>query len=168
MEFRTVLHPTDLSDLSQTALGYAAEMAHDHGGKLLILHAVDTLGPENLTYSEAISQPQPETYRRRLWEEIHRARPSRSDVAVEYLLSDQDPVEAILTVAAERRCDLIVMASHGRTGLKRFFMGSGIAEEVVRRAPCPVLVVKARPAGTPSRPDAGDELHPHVLTEKQP
>jgi nucleotide-binding universal stress UspA family protein len=167
MEFRTVLHPTDFSDLSQTALVYAAEMAHDHGGKLLILHAVETLGPENVTYGEAVSQRQPEAYRQRLWEELHRIKPQRADVAVEYLLCKGDAAPAVLRVAAERQCDLIVMASHGRTGLKRFFQGS-IAEEVLRRAPCPVLVVKARaPLVQPHRGNE-DDLHPQVLTDKRP
>jgi nucleotide-binding universal stress UspA family protein len=164
MQFRSVLCPTDFSDLSDLVLRYAAEMAHDHVGRLLILHAVETLGPENLTYGEAVSQPQPAAYRQRLWDELHRVRPPRADIEVEYLLSEEEPAQAILQVAANRRCDLIVMGSHGRTGLKRLLMGS-IAEEVVRRAPCPVLVVRPH-ASMPQLPsDDRTELHPQTLTD---
>jgi nucleotide-binding universal stress UspA family protein len=167
MQFRTILVPTDFSTLSQTALRYAGEMAHDHGGKLLILHAVETLGPENVTYGEAVSQPQPETYRQRLWNELHQIQPPRTDVAVEYLLSENDPVQAILEVAAERQCDLIVLASHGRTGLWKRLLGGSIAEEVVRKAPCPVLVVKAQSSLPQPHAEKENDFHPHILTEKQ-
>jgi nucleotide-binding universal stress UspA family protein len=166
MQFRNVLHPTDFSELSAIALRYAAEMAHDHGGRLLILHAVETLGPENVSYGEGALQLQPASYRQRLWDDLHQVKPPRSDIEVEYLIREESPATAIIQTAVERRCDLIVLASHGRTGLKRLLMGS-TAEEVVRKAPCPVLVVKA-PAPTPSLPDhESPEYHPHVLTDKR-
>jgi nucleotide-binding universal stress UspA family protein len=168
MPFQRILVPTDFSDLSQVALRYAAEMAHSNGGQLFILHAVDTLGPENVTYGEAVSQPQPEeAYRRRLWEDIHQVKSPLPDVPVHYLLSELDTAAAVVQAAAQQHCDLIVIGSHGRTGLKRLLMGS-VAEEVVRKAPCPVLVVKApkEPPATP--PVGGSEFHPRQLTEKQP
>src|SRR5262249_5507019 len=113
MQLRTILHPTDYSELSGAALRYATALAHDHGARLLILHVVATLGPENVTYGEMVSQLQPEGYRQRLLDELHQVRPAAPDVAVEYLLSEEDPVEAITRTAAERNCDLIVLGSHG-------------------------------------------------------
>jgi nucleotide-binding universal stress UspA family protein len=54
---------------------------------------------------------------------------------------DGDPAQVIVQFARERGCSLIVMGTHGRTGLERLLMGS-VAEQVVRKAPCPVLTVK--------------------------
>jgi len=105
------------------------------------LHAVETLGPENVTYGEAVSQPQPASYQERLWRDLRQIQIPEPAVPVEYLLSEDDPVTAILRTAAERDCDLIVIGSHGRHGLGRLF-GASTAEQVIRGATCPVLVVK--------------------------
>jgi nucleotide-binding universal stress UspA family protein len=61
---------------------------------------------------------------------------------VEYRLLEGDPARTILETARETGCDLIVMGTHGRSGLGRFLMGS-VAERVLRKAPCPVLTLKA-------------------------
>jgi nucleotide-binding universal stress UspA family protein len=152
MLFRTILHPTDFSLLSTTAFAYAAQLAHDFGSRLLILHAVETLGPENVSYGEATSFLQPEAYRQRLWEDLIHLKPPYADVAVEPILSDKDPARAILDIARERSCDLIVLGSHGRRGWRRLMMGS-VAEQVVRRASCPTLVVNAATAERLSLPE---------------
>jgi nucleotide-binding universal stress UspA family protein len=60
---------------------------------------------------------------------------------IEYLLADGIPAEEIVKVASDRGCDLIVMGTHGRTGVGRLLLGS-VAEEVMRKAPCPVLTLK--------------------------
>jgi nucleotide-binding universal stress UspA family protein len=155
MLFRTILHPTDFSEASAAALSYAAELARHHGARLLIMHAVETLGPENVTFGEVASRLQPENYRQRLWEDLRRVRPPRADVPVEYVLQEGQPEEAILRSAGEHGCDLIVMGSHGRRGWRRFLIGS-VAEYVVRTARCPVLVVKGPPV--PPAADVGDGL----------
>jgi nucleotide-binding universal stress UspA family protein len=72
-------------------------------------------------------------------------------VEAERRLEEGDPVEAILRVAEEIGADLIVMGTHGRTGLSRLFMGS-VAEQVLRRAPCPVLTLKSPFAATVAAP----------------
>src|SRR5260370_30666197 len=112
MQVRTILCPTDLVDPSQRALKYAADLAHDYGARLIVLHAVETLGPENVTYGEAVSQPQPDSYRQRLWNDLHQIRAPDPGVTMEYVLSEEDPVVAILQTAAESDCDLIVMGRH--------------------------------------------------------
>lgn len=166
MLIRTILHPTDYSELSHLAFGYALEMARVHHARLIILHAVETLGPENVTYEEATSRLQPASYRQRLWDELHLDLPPGLDVQVDCTLSEDDPVTAIVRTATERKCDLIVLGSHGRTGLKRLLEGS-IAEEIMRASPCPVLVVKS-PIHLRSGPyDPGTLLHPHSLSEPQ-
>ena len=70
-------------------------------------------------------------------------------VPVEHRLEEGNPVAEILRVAQESQCDLIVMGTHGRTGLAHLLMGS-IAEPVVRKATCPVLVVKTPFTESPS------------------
>jgi universal stress protein A len=141
MQMRTILYPTDFSEPAREALPYAVKMAQDWGARLIILHAVETLGPENVTYGEAVSQVQPAAYQQRLWDDLRQIQIPDQQLRVECLLSEGDPVTAILRTAAERDCDLIVIGSHGRHGLRRLFEGS-IAEQVIRGATCPVLVVK--------------------------
>ena len=139
---RIILHPTDFSECSTYAFHVAADLAKEHGALLLVLHVVDTLGPENITYGEATSQLQPEGFQHRLWEEFRRQIPSLpAEVALRPLLAEGDPATAIDRTAREQHCDLIIMGTHGRTGLDHLLMGS-VAERVVRYVPCPVLIVK--------------------------
>jgi nucleotide-binding universal stress UspA family protein len=147
MHFRRILLPTDLSEASQAALVCASSLAHDYRSQLFILHAVETLGPENVTYGEAASRLEPEHYRHRLYDDLRRIKVPDKDVPLEYLIMEGDPARAILDAAAKHKCDLIVMGSHGRSGIKRLLMGS-VAEKVVRRATCPVLVVKGAVSGS--------------------
>jgi nucleotide-binding universal stress UspA family protein len=142
MRIQTILHPTDYSDLSQNAFHYAAELARVHGARITVLHVADTFGPDHLTYKEATTQPQPETYRRRLWEEFLRLTPGEPGVPLEHVLREGNPAEEIVRAAKERPCDLIVMATHWRRGLRRWLEGS-VAEAVLRAVSCPVLIVKA-------------------------
>lgn len=139
---RLLLHPTDFSASSARAFQVAVDLAKAYGGKVLVLHVAETLGPENVTFGEAVAQRQPAGYRQRLWDELRQVvPPPESEVAVEYLLAEGDPAEEIERLAAEKKADLIVMGTHGRKGLRRLLMGS-IAEQVVRYAPCPVLTIR--------------------------
>ena len=166
MRCKTILFPTDYSGLSESAFQYAVAVAQDYWARLIILHAVDTLGPEKVSYGEATTMIQPEGYRRRLWEEMHRqVRVPDSLLEQQFVLSEEDPAIAILDAAIRFECDLIVMGTHGRQGLKRWLEGS-VAEEVIRRAPCPVLVIRdslAPPRLPKEQPTA---MHPQILTEK--
>jgi nucleotide-binding universal stress UspA family protein len=167
MLFRKILFPTDYSETSRKALAVAAALAHQQRALLLILHVVETLGPENVTYGEAVSQVQPEAYRQRLWNDLRQVQPPLPDVQVEYVLSEEDLEAAILDTAAKHQCDLIVLGSHGRTGIKHFLLRS-VVERVIRRALCPVLVIKDSwsPPGTSE--GSGTALQPHSLTQGQP
>jgi nucleotide-binding universal stress UspA family protein len=107
----------------------------------LVLHVADTLGPEHVTYGEAVSQLQPESRVRRLEEQLHRAAPANPGVPVRCLLREGDPARAVEDVVRTEGCDLVVAGTKGRTGLQHILMGS-VAERIVRFAPCPVLVVK--------------------------
>jgi universal stress protein A len=74
-------------------------------------------------------------------EELCRLTPADPQTRVQPLVAEGNPAAVILQVAREKKCDLIVMGTHGRTALSRVLMGS-VAEEVVRKAPCLVLTVK--------------------------
>ena len=86
-----------------------------------------------------------------LRERLQQLRPEDPKILVEHRLVQGGGAEEILQVAQERKCDLIVMGTHGRTGLGRLLMGS-VAEQVVRKAACPVLTVK-----TPQHPASCSE-----------
>jgi universal stress protein A len=138
---RTILCPTDFSDNSRVALHIGEDLAHQNHATLLILHVADTLGPENLGIAEAEGRLQPEGHLQDLQEMLRRVAPSHPDLKVYCLLRDGDPATVIGQVVRERHCDLVVIGTHGRTGLDHLLMGS-IAEGIIRCCPCPVLVVK--------------------------
>jgi universal stress protein A len=136
---RTILHPTDFSDRSRAATQVARALAVNHGARLIMIHVV----PFAIVASEVLPPPTDLTpYRDRL--ERLRAELDGADLKhpVETGVSEGIPADEILRNAEDAGCDLIVMASHGRTGLSRLLMGS-VTEAVMRRARCPVLIVKS-------------------------
>jgi nucleotide-binding universal stress UspA family protein len=161
---KKILHPTDYSQSSRPALAEAVSLARDHQAGLVLLHVVDSLGPEQLTFQESVSADQPAAYRQRLFDELRHVLPADLHAHVDYVLSEEDPLTAILRTQAELGCDLIVLGTHGTTGLRHWFTGS-LAEEVVRRAPCPVLVVKAEHPPDRLPPLRPTPLHPGRLTQ---
>ena len=141
LELKAILHPTDFSERSGYAFRLACSLARDHGARLVVLHVVPTLGPEFIPLGEGESHVQPEAFQQRLLNDLHAVRPA-TDIPVVHHLAEGDPVDEILRFAEQDGCDMIVLGTHGHTGLKRLLMGS-VAEQVVRRAACPVLTVKA-------------------------
>jgi nucleotide-binding universal stress UspA family protein len=140
LPIKTILHPTDFSEPSEYAFQVACSLARDYGAKLVVLH-VD-LPP--VTMGEVISYMEPEDYKEKVWAEFHRleaAEPGMRDLRVETKLVEGNPAKEILRAANEIAPELIVMGTHGRTGLGRLLMGS-VAEEVVRKSLFPVLTVK--------------------------
>jgi nucleotide-binding universal stress UspA family protein len=147
LPINTILHPTDFSPQADYAYRLASALARDHGAHLIIMHVrvVPTVA-----YGEfAALPPEPEEGLDNLKERLQQMKPH--GCAVEYMLAEGVPAEEIVNIARDKHCDLIVMGTHGRTGLGRLLMGS-VAELVVRRAACPVLTVK-----TPLITEAADE-----------
>jgi nucleotide-binding universal stress UspA family protein len=139
MNVRKILVPTDFSTLGKTALETATALARERRAKLLIVHAEEppvAYGGGELYYG--ITEPSREEIRRMLSEVI----PTDPAVEFEHRLLVGAPASAIVHLAEKEAVDMIVMPTHGRTGLLRLLMGS-VAEEVVRKAKCPVLTVKA-------------------------
>jgi nucleotide-binding universal stress UspA family protein len=133
---RTILHPTDFSERSQYALALACALARDYGARLIIVHVVRL---PVVAYGEGIVPPNPEVLRAAAQKELDQL---LVPVRAERRLEEGDVVGEILRVAREVHADLMVLGTHGRTGLRRLLMGS-VAEQVVRKAACPVLTVKA-------------------------
>jgi nucleotide-binding universal stress UspA family protein len=123
---RIVLHPTDFSGHSRSALGAARALARSHHARLVLLHA----GPADLGSERAELA--------RLKEQSDR---DGLDVSVETRFGQSEPVTEIIQAARDLGCDLIVLGSHARTGFDRCIVGS-ISESVIREAPCLTLVVK--------------------------
>jgi nucleotide-binding universal stress UspA family protein len=137
-----ILYPTDFSTMGKAALDMATSLARDRGAKLLIVHVEEppiAYGGGELYYG--IEEPDRKELQRMLSEVI----PIDASVGYEHRLLLGSPASAIVHLAEKEGVDMIVMPTHGRTGLSRLLMGS-VAEEVVRKAKCPVLTVKAAAA----------------------
>jgi nucleotide-binding universal stress UspA family protein len=139
----TILVPVDFSDCSLSGLKYAIKFAKDVGARIIVLHVTD-LGPVMMTSAcgEYDSPTYTEAARHRCGDQIQ--------AFLKCVDFDGVPVDAsavagycpgaIYEAAAREGADLIIISTHGRTGLRRAFMGS-VAEGTVRHAACPVLVV---------------------------
>jgi len=148
LSIHTLLHPTDFSDQSQYAFWLACAMARDYGARLVVLHVAPLAAP--LYYGEGMIPPDPEELCAAAQEKLNRLEAPNAGVRLERRLERGSAALEILRVGQEIQTDLIVMGTHGRTGLGRLLMGS-VAEQVVRKAPCPVLTVKTPfPETTPA------------------
>jgi nucleotide-binding universal stress UspA family protein len=153
LNVRSILHPTDFSERSEPAFRLACALARDYGASVVVLHVV----PPPATRAEEVARLPPDDYHEQLWREfLLRMTSPEPGVRLGCRLEDGDPGKEIVRVAEELGCDLIVLSTHGRTGLRRLLMGS-VAEQVLRTAPCPVLTVKGPFPGEASRVDAGEE-----------
>ncbi len=138
MNLKKVLFPTDFSHSGDAALKTATALARDSGAKLLIVHVEEppTLyGGGEMYYG--MPEPSAEELRRMLEEVV----PTDPQVPYEHHLITGDPAGALVRLAESEDVDMIVMGTHGRTGLFRLLMGS-VAEAIVRRATCPVLTFR--------------------------
>ena len=166
MQPKKILHPTDYAESSRAALREAIALAEQHKARLILLHVVESLGPENLSYGQSSSRDQPEAFRRELFGKLRHILPPESQVQSDLVLSEEGLVTAILRTQAEFECDLIVLGTHGSTGIRRWLSGS-VAEEVVRRAPCEVLVVKEPKPGGRLPTFVPTSLHPGHLIQPE-
>jgi nucleotide-binding universal stress UspA family protein len=145
LPIHTVLHPTDFSERSWNALQLACALARDYHARLVLLNVVPR---PIVAFGEGVVPPDPEVLSQTARDQLDGLARQCNGVEVERRVEDGDPAELILSVAEEAHADLIVMGTHGRTGLRRLIMGS-VAEHVARRARCPVLTVTAPfPPGT--------------------
>ncbi len=142
--FRKILVTTDLSDLGNAAVPVACRVARADGASVTLLHVLEE-GVPNPLYAHYRPTPSPEERDRaeaRARAGLAALVPAgATDVAPEVRLVRGDPAGEICKAAEELGSELIVISSHGRTGLRRFLLGS-VANRVVVAAPCSVLVLR--------------------------
>jgi nucleotide-binding universal stress UspA family protein len=138
LPIRRILHPTDFSERSQNAFRLACALARDYAVPLVVLH----VSPPYVVVGEGVIVNPSREDTEGLRAQLERVQAHDPRVVIEHRLIEGEPAGEILRVAREAGCGLIVMGTHGRTGLGRLLMGS-VAEHVVRKAPCPVLTIKS-------------------------
>jgi nucleotide-binding universal stress UspA family protein len=141
---KTILFPTDFSDFSLYALDYAASFARQYGAKLVLMHVVDVFLTDPAYFAPYVPDRRMfvdfEKKSRERLEEIAKTKVP-AGIPVEIVVKQGRAFVEIVREAREREVDLVVIATHGRTGLSHAMFGS-TAEKVVRKAPCPVLSIR--------------------------
>ncbi|MBI3610492.1 MAG: universal stress protein [Nitrospirae bacterium] len=137
---KTILVPTDFSDCSERAVRYAAMIARTFKARIVLVHVIQPYAysmtetfnvVEHYTALKTIAGPMLDQARKKLL---------KQGVLVETDLPTGPAHHEIIEKARRAKADLIVMGTHGRTGVEHFLLGS-VAEKVVRMSPCPVLTV---------------------------
>jgi len=138
---KTLLCPVDFSQMSRAVLDYAVFMAQSHQAKLKLVHVVDQLhgfDSYKILHMTAIEiTHEMERQARAQLKELVAGLPMAATFDVRFGRA----ADEIVIQAKEDEVDLVVMGSHGRSGISHLLVGS-VAESVVRHAPCPVLVVR--------------------------
>jgi len=141
MASNKILFPTDFSETSDAALPWATSLARDRGAQLIILHVQEAPSAYAASeWSHGALEPRPDALRQML----EKVRPKGSNVFFAHRIEVGNPAKEIVRVAHEENVDMIVMSTHGRTGITHALLGS-VAEKVARKAACPVLIVKQSP-----------------------
>lgn len=148
LAIRTVLHPTDFSPRAEYAFRLAWALARDYQARLVLLHVAE---PAPIIAGEGVVMPPTAIDLDELRRRLESVAAPEAGVPIERRVVEGETVAEILRVAEETKADLLVVGTHGRTGLGRLLMGS-VAEQILRRAPCPVLTVKAPAAPVPVAP----------------
>ena len=143
IRIQKILVGTDFSACSDRALAYAAMLSEQFGSAILLLHVIESLSysmTDSLTvigHEKALSATAEVLLENLLKKLVDQGRPAESRLA------RGTPYQEIMRQAEEEGCDLIVLGTHGRTGIEHFLLGS-VAERVVRLSHCPVLTVPAK------------------------
>ncbi len=146
--FQMILVPTDGSDFSNKAVATAARLAHTLHAKLLVLHVRSPIESPHHVEGGALTHLGGEAAMREIEDEERKLLDAALDVAAAEgtaaetaFVAGYSTCDAIIRIAGEQRCDLIVMASHGRSGLSGFLIGSE-TQKVLTHTTIPVLVVR--------------------------
>ncbi|MCU0598655.1 MAG: universal stress protein [Desulfobacterales bacterium] len=139
-QINRVFCATDFSDFAKDVVAYGVTLAKEFHAKLYVCHVIDL--PAAATYGEAVTVPIENQnrfmgYARR---EIERLI-GNAPIEFQPLITIGNTTEEIARLAEEQMADLVITATHGRSGLKRFFLGS-VTERLMRTLPCPMLVIR--------------------------
>lgn len=140
--FKTIVVPTDFSPASERAIMHARELAERFGASVLLLHVVEDPYAA-AAWSEAfLAMPDiREPLRQEALKRLEEAASAFAGLPTTMEAVVGTPAATIVKAAADRSADLIVMGTHGRSGVAHLLLGS-VAERVIRLAPCPVLTVR--------------------------
>lgn len=144
MEIKSILFPTDFSEGSAEALKYAVEFSNRYGAKLYVLHVIYDVAKASGFYVPHVSMDA-------IYKEIQEGAKKELDnfgvnelsglKNIERIVRTGVPYQEIMNCAVNNKIDIIIIGTHGRTGIDRILFGS-TAAQVVRNAPCPVLTVR--------------------------
>ena len=144
LNVKRILVPIDFSDCSKKALQYALPLAKEHEAALTLLYVVPPAygageygGIDYAQLEGSMKEGGEKELAKLAVDEVH------GEVSADALVRVGSPSQEIIETARSLPADLIVISTHGRTGLKHVFLGS-VAERIVQRAPCPVFVVRER------------------------
>jgi nucleotide-binding universal stress UspA family protein len=146
---RRVLHPTDFSKASNAAFARSLAEARDSHGELVMVHVLSPIvamaGAGEAYVTPAVYEQMNRSARAWAQKQLDRllAKARAARVRARGMLLDGVTHEQIVRAAKRQHARVIVMGTHGRTGVARFFLGS-VAARVVATAPCPVLTVRGR------------------------
>jgi len=143
-QLKKILVPIDFSNLSKDALPYAVFLAGRFDAEVILLHVVEPFAPPaELGYAPSTAKEAEAASQQCAAEQLARVRQQTltPNMSVQTLVRSGAPFHEICCAAKALGADLIVLTTHGYTGLKHVWLGS-TAERVVRHAPCPVLVVR--------------------------
>jgi nucleotide-binding universal stress UspA family protein len=150
IEINAILCPVDRSEVSRRALIVGAELARWYGARLRVLEVAAAGLPPAAASPSAVAGLTP-ALRRAILDELQRFAACADGVATDVVVEEGDVVTRILAEASARATGLIVMGTHGRSGVERLVAGS-ITEKVLRQAPCPVLTVPPGQGAVPPGP----------------
>ena len=145
IQIKKILTPTDFSPQSKEALRYAVELAKVHEAEILLAHVMEPpIYPTMFEGAAVAVPPLDESFRKQLEEHLESVRQEEvGDIPSKISVREGSPCTELSELAQEEDVDLIVIATHGYTGLKHMLLGS-TAEKMVRNAPCPVLTVRQK------------------------
>ncbi len=144
MQIKTILFPTDFSNGARAAMDYALSLSKDYGAKLILLYVIQDISiaewyiPSSISAADLVEDMQKSAGKEmEKWGEEAAARVKD----VEKMIVRGIPFVEIIKTAKDRNADIIVIGTHGRTGIDHMLFGS-TAEKVVRKSHCPVLTVR--------------------------
>jgi nucleotide-binding universal stress UspA family protein len=147
---RRILISTDFSEASRLAFPCAATLARQFDAVLVLVYVVPSHLPAEISQLGMLLEEERMIAEAGTKMPLFRQSAFAPDIRVDTVILHGGPAHEICVAAKEQGADLIVMSTHGHSGLKRFAVGS-VTENVVRRAPCPVWVVGERTVSPPNR-----------------
>lgn len=143
VSWNRILVPTDFSETSEAAVRHGVDLARAFNAGLILLYVGDAVREVATEFPLGLDASQVDADRERLLRLMSPA--DQAQVHPEFVMVAGSPAAEIVRCAEEREVDVIVMGTHGRGGVTHLLLGS-VAEQVIRTAPCPVLVIRNTPA----------------------